>query len=455
MNVTQRIKNQIKNAHMEEANVQTKAEAELRKMCIDMYRGNQEEYIKKYNHFTDSTRQYAMQYAMTNITQKIIKRVCLTYLNVPERWIELNGKEISDERLEKYLKLTKKKKSVMIELDRYSELLNYVGVKVEWNAERNQIKYRKLIDHIYFDVDQYGDEITAVWFPILPCEKDRMKKHKIMYEFWNKEERFIVDYDGNPSLNQEDYGFYDNVNHYGLIPIALISKDDEYAKILVKANININSGLTQLNELIKYKSFGVPYATGLSTNDTIKYNPEAFILLDPGEKAGMLAPGGDIVSVIEGIKFQISQIAEEYGVSFAWSIQGNVSGFSLMVQNVELYDQIKIDNEKKREWEEEIFRIENRVIEVDAKGEKYGDELLVNFVEYTMPINNAEQDAHEKHLLATGQTNPIELMMSKDPDLSEEDARERYEQNLEMMKRNTEATAQPQQEDELGAIINA
>ena len=249
-----------------------------------------------------------------------------------------------------------------------------------------------------------------------------------------------MDFEGKPSEYQEAYGFTDNKNHYGMLPVIPIEKDGLYAKGLINANENINASLTQLNELVKYKSFGVPFASGVINSDTIEYNTDTFIVLENGEKAGMLSPGALVQEVVEAIKFQVQLIAENYGVTFNWSLVGNVSGFSLMVQNVELYDQLKLDNEIKREWEDKIFELENRIVEVDAKGKSYGDEIDVDFVEYKLPINNAEADAHENHLLQTGQTNPIELMMSKNPDLTEDEAREKYEENINFMSSKTRAT---------------
>lgn len=433
--ISKATKNKIELVHLEEAYSEMKNVAEFRKKCIDFYRGDQLGYIDQYCHFTDPIRQNQMQKSFTNITQKIINRVCLTYLNVPTRTIEQG-----EERQAKYNRRTKKKRAVMTKLDRYSELLDRIGLKLEWNAEKEMIKYRPIIDNIYFEFDQYGDEPIEVYFPISPCALDVKNGHKLMYEYWNINDRYILDFEGKPSKYQQAYGFTDNKNHYGRIPVIPIEKDGLYAKGLINANENINASLTQLNELVKYKSFGVPFASGVSSNDTIEYNIDAFIKLDSGDKAGMLSPAALVTEVIEAIKFQVQLIAENYGVTFNWSIVGNVSGFSLMVQNVELYDQLKIDNEIKREWEDKIFELENRIIEIDAKGTSYGDTIDIDFVEYSMPVNNAEQDAHEKHLLATGQTNPIELMMKKNPDLDEKEARKKYEENIAFIKTNTQAT---------------
>jgi len=431
IDITTTIKNQIQLVHLEETREEFRATVLFRRECINMYKGEQLEYIEHYCHFSDTKRQAQMQYSFSNITQKIINRVCLTYLNIPSR--------IVTSRQERYNEVTKGKRSVMIKLDRYSELLDRIGLKLEWNGKKQVIKYRPIIDNIYFEYDQYGDDVTAVYFPIFPCAKDKKDKHKVMYEYWDMEHRYILDYQGKASTHQEDYGFEDDINHYGILPVILIEKDGFFAKGLINSNKMINAGLTQLNELTKFKAFSVPYATGITSDDKIEYNVDTFLILDSGEKAGSIENKAEIVSVIEGIKFQIQLVAENYGVTFNWSLVGNVSGFSLMVQNVELYDQLKLDNEIKQNWEAEIFELENKIIEVDAKSDNYGKELEVNFVEYKVPINNTDADAHENHLLLTGQTNPIELMMDKDPDLSLEEATEKYNDNLAFAKKTTTA----------------
>jgi hypothetical protein len=65
----------------------------------------------------------------------------------------------------------------------------------------------------------------------------------------------------------------------------------------------------------------------------------------------------------------------------------------------------------------------------------------INFTEYTLPVNKDEQIKWENHQLTTGQKSPIELMMCNDPDLTLEVATKKYEENLEMMKQNTDASS--------------
>ena len=52
-------------------------------------------------------------------------------------------------------------------------------------------------------------------------------------------------------------------------------------------------------------------------------------------------------------------------------------------------------------------------------------------------------------MLATGQTNPIKLMMQKDHDLSLEDATKEYEDNLAFRKQTTQAGTETDPLDEV------
>ena len=209
IDLTGQILKDMRTAFEKESNIQDANDQIYREMMIDYYRGNQLPYVTKYVNLTDTVRMSSLQLSFTNITQKIINRSCLTYINRPLRLVQ-------ESRQKEYDKVTKGKNKIMVSIDRYSTLLDYVGIKVEWDARENkkQFKYRQIIDEIYFSTDQYGDEVTSVWFPISPCESDA-KKNRIMYEYWDNEQCGIVDINGKGSDNQEEYGFLDNVNYYG------------------------------------------------------------------------------------------------------------------------------------------------------------------------------------------------------------------------------------------------
>jgi len=94
------------------------------------------------------------------------------------------------------------------------------------------------------------------------------------------------------------------------------------------------------------------------------------------------------------------------------------------VQNVELYDNIRVDNSMRRIWEEEIYNIEMAVGKV-----KNAPEFTIDFAEYLLPVNKADQIAWENHELSTGTTNPVELIRKRNPDLSLKEAEKEYKKN--------------------------
>lgn len=440
--LTQDIKRLVATTHKLALNTAESSIVRQRIKAIEYYQGDQKEYIKDYISFSNSNRMEKMPYTFTNLTRKVINGVSLTYINAPERTI--NG-----ERHDKYELWTRDKNFIMLDTDRYARLLDRVGLKVEWDAKRTQYKYR-LLTEVNVEYDQYDDEVLAVWFPIKSVGKDK-KNSQTMYEFWSAEQRMIIDADGIPSKIQDEYGFENDINPYGIIPIAIISDDDLIAKDLINANEVINAALTELNDLIKFRAYGIPWIAGYKgATDTLSLNYNNVLTMsDPAARAGMLETTVQIQQIVDAIKFQINTVCENYGVSFNWGIQGDVSGFSLLVQNVELYDQIRVYNEKRRNWERDIFKIEKEVLRADANG-KLDGEFAIDFAEYHIPVNKQDEIAYNEYRLRNGLASPVDLIMEGNPDLTEDEAREIYEINLGDKKANI--TAGTPEDEEVSLI---
>lgn len=438
IDITREIKNLISTAHRAALNNSESNVVKQRLKAIEFYQGEQREYIKDYISFSNANRMEKMPYSYTNLTRKVINGVSLTYINPPERYI--NG-----ERHDKYELWTEDKDFVMLEADRYTRLLDRTGIKVEWDAKRKKYKYR-LLTEINVEYDQYEDEVVAVWFPIKAVGADR-KDTQTIYEFWSAEQRMIIDGEGNPSKIQAEYGFENDLNPYGMIPVAVLSDDGIIAKDLINANEVINAALTELNDLIKFRAFGIPWIAGFKgQTDTLALNYNTVLTMtDPAAKAGMLETTVQIQQIVDAIKFQVNTVCENYGVSFNWGIQGDVSGFSLLVQNVELYDQIRVYNEKRRNWEQDIFDIERVVLEKDGKG-KLDGEFSVDFAEYHIPVNKQDEIQWNEYRLRNGLASPVDLIMESNPDLTEEEARAIYEQNL-ADKKSITAAGTPESEE--------
>jgi len=175
---------------------------------------------------------------------------------------------------------------------------------------------------------------------------------------------------------------------------------------------------------------------------------------DPQARAGMLETTVNLMQVVDAIKFQIQQISEIYGVNFNYGIDGNVSGFSLLVQNIELIDNIRVYNEIKRQWEADIFAVEQAVIEKDGNGVLKG-EFTIDFAEYSLPVNKQEQIAWNEYRLRNKLVTPVDLIMEENPDLNEDEAQKKYDEALDATKRNTEAST-PESESErlLKEVVN-
>ena len=429
IDITQTIINSMENSRKLAQNQSWEDLKRAREEAIDYYQGDQLKHLKKHMAGIMDFRGDEILWGFSNITKKIINGISLSYLNPPVR---KRNKKIDDQ----YNKWTRDKDRTMLNADRYTSLVDYVGIKVEWNDIKKKYRYRFLKYDVYYELDYTGEDVKAVWYRVDAQGKDT-SKHDTMLEYWNNEIRTICDSEGVRSKDLEAYGIKDENNPYGIIPIYIPFKSNTIAHGLIIANKNINAKITEFNELVKYRSFGVPYIIGYDgSTDKIKLSYKYILKVpNPQAKVGMMELKTELRDVIESIKFDIATICEICEVSFNWSIQGDVSGFSLMVQNVGLYDNIKVDNSMRRIWEEGIYDIEMAVGKV-----KNLPEFTIDFSEYVLPVNKNDQIAWENHQLKNGLTNPVELIRKNNPDLSEKQALKQYDDNLLMMKSNTDAS---------------
>ena len=125
--------------------------------------------------------------------------------------------------------------------------------------------------------------------------------------------------------------------------------------------------------------------------------------------AGVLNFNAPINEHIQAIRFQIELLNNNNSLTTKWKLEGNpASGFSLMVQNIELLEAREDDLEQWRMFEKDLYEIEKVIWEKSGMG-TLPESISVNFVEPTFPKAPSEQREQDEWDLEKGLVSIVEL----------------------------------------------
>lgn len=392
------------------------------KKKVDFYigsPGNVKPYIQPFL----NTDEPDIPFSFTNITKKIVKRRSQVYKESPLRLLDENENE-------KYGEYTYNKDVFLKEAERYTRLIGTTAIRVLWDTE-GYFRYQ-LIPYFkaYFAGDMMRPE--AITYPLKTSAK--MPEY---WAYWDNENHFVMDNQGVKVYNQLAFGVNEEqINPYAEMPFAFLHMSTPVLDFwtdgmddVVDANEKIDLALTELNYGIRYGTFNQPYGTGLQKTDKIKMGWNQIMALSSTEATlGVLNIDAKILNIIEGIKFQLQMVERNNDLSINWGIEGAPSGFSLIVQNIDLLTAWGDDIGICREWESDIYDIEKIVIKTDA-GITLPKKLTVDYSEVEFPINPTEEREKWEWEFSKGISTPLDYLKDKSPDTPEEDLKKRLADN--------------------------
>jgi hypothetical protein len=393
-------------------------------MLIDFYNGEHKPYLERYIKL-DNESKSDFPFYESNITKKIINRISEVYKEAPVRYL-------NEKRSEKYEKITYLKDSRLKTVERQANLLGIVGVRPVVKVSGNELYFDYLIIR-HFSAYLDGLDVVAVKYLIAD---DGVEQR---YEYWTDEIHTILDSENIEvdAAERARFGITDTENPYGVIPFVWMRNDfivDDFyntagaADDLVNANLHIDLMISEMAHKYRYQSFNQPVFIGVDTSQDIKigYN-FAVLLSDSDAKAISLQTNHLFADDIEAIKFQIDYINQLYGLKTQWAITGNVSGFSLIVQNMEHQDNIKHMKEVCSVWEKELYEMEKIVGSVE--GLKVPDgEMRVDFVEVDLPLTIEEQNKKWEFEFQNGLASRADYLRAQNPDITDEQIKQKLEE---------------------------
>jgi len=416
-------------------------------MLLDFYANNQllPEYLSDYG-FENGEGETDLPMMSVNLTAKIIDKISLAYKYPPERYIsDSEGSEVSDWfAMNNHFSLGYKY------AERYKNLLGKVLHKVDFDAAKKKwFSGVKTVYEAHFLAEGSGLYPYAYSYPYEMDTKSSTSANEVWWLFWSDE--FVFSYiPGTDKVRYLDFAPTGD-NPFKVMPMVEMRASfpvEQYECIgafdLVRANQNVNIALNNLNTMIYFQAHDQIVIEGAQPQDVKRIRlGSADPLVSPGDvNFKLLGFNPKITESIEAIRFNIEAIGYVYNLKIGWSLDGNAaSGFSLIVQNIDLSEAREDDIELMKIHETDMYRVllamqdyYRRFNMLDPKDPKLPDgDLVTDFEEsLQLPINQDEEIQRKQFELDNNIITVVDLIQEANPDMDEKEAEEKYMRNKKL-----------------------
>jgi len=425
-----------------------------RRECLDYYRnevlaehGGQDAYLKDFfrtfdheKHAWDEPAKLDSLLSHVPITAQLVDLKSRIYLEQPERKVVKAGSK--PEVADKYTELLKKSGWFPFSkvVERHTQLLSDVAVGVFVKNGKLQFVLIPEYYPIFDEDDELQIEPTGVVYPTALRAKDGSQ----IWVHWDASEKRKIDALGNiVSTEPNPYGVFNFFFPRRAYPVE--SHIDQPRTDLVVQNREIDMAVSALNQLLHYNGFKQLVVVG-DTDDTVKefkLGNKHVLKIKPVEGVGAgslqaypLDMQANFSEHIEAIKFQMELASNTMNLNFNWSIDtGQVSsGRALQIKNVRDLEDREAQIEIIEEYiEAPLYRI------VSAMGGKFGlpaiekGELIADFAEQDSGFTSVTDEiAWREFMLANGVISRLDLILEENPDLTEEEAVKKLDDNMKI-----------------------
>tara|TARA_B100001287_G_C22664760_1_gene522303 strand:- start:73 stop:1380 length:1308 start_codon:yes stop_codon:yes gene_type:complete len=359
---------------------------------------NTEQYIKQY--FGGSLQDEIPLYT-TSLTKRLIKRISLVYKNAPTR--------LADAR---YFDYVGHKDYEMKAFEKLHNLVGTIAIKV--SMHNGKIKRTPILEYEPIFSDDNMIDPVAVLYPVPHPTDSKMQTRNDHYIYWSADEHYMVTNKGEKiKINEND------VNPYGCLPFVFVQPDtiiDEHFNVgaidIAECNKQIDIAMTMLQHHIR-SAGGQFVINGRVDDNKIELGLNKVVVLEDGTMSNITS-NTNINNIIEGIKFQLQNVAINHHISFDFGINGNASGIAIKVSNLELLESREDAVECFRMVEKDMFDIEKKMIESEY-GILLDDEFNIDFNEIDFP-DPAQEMAQWEFKFKHGLADPADYLMEINPD---------------------------------------
>jgi hypothetical protein len=380
------------------------------------------------------------------VTQQMIDAKARAYIIQPER-------NVGKTKAEKYTELLKRGGwfSTSKKVDALTQCLGDIAVQVCLTPEK--IPYFPIATEYYpffAEDDEIQTQPVGILYPTALRDKDGV----VLWVFMDAEQKitFKAGFTGKddsrlPFLEQvktepNTYGCFNWFFPHREKPVLGFTTPPRSA--LIQANQAIDIAKTALNQMMWYNGFKQLVISGVvegGVGKDLMLGRNRVLVLPPDQAsqtqstASVLDMQAQLMDHIQAIQFSMEMVGQSLNMAFQWKMDGGgvQSGRALEVQNVKDFDDRISRNEVVDETvEQPMFRIFTTISAKFGLGIERG-ELVVDFPEPEQGFANlTEEVAWETHEMATGRKSAIDYIMEDNPDLDEEQAAKKLENNLKI-----------------------
>jgi len=413
-------------------------------------------YLKEaLSHLFDSSTTNSMKNFYINFVKKIVDQKAIIYNKAAVRNLTIDGKVDADitKKYNKYLSkgVNLSNKTAV----KMAVLSNTSLTQVIYDRDAEKLKYRVEPSYKYDVVVDDSDPY------ILKEVRYRIYNESIDQELdvvWTKDSHYYEDDKGNRLAVGDNVNM---INPYNIIPFAVMRINDgedfwgEGLNDIVNFNEILNLILTDLLDTgIIMGSATTPVGINLGLNEYIGKNPEDKKTLKLGMKhpltvenadaIGKVAPSLTFVKPdvrIKEIMDEVERLMKIFAINHglnpnSMTLNSNSSsGYSKMMDAL---DEIHIREsmiEQGRAYEEELFNISRRILNVHTK-ENFPDDLevKVDFAEVSLPLSPQEWSLKVSEEFKFNLKTPVDFLIELNNDLTVEEAEAIIERNTKYNK---------------------
>lgn len=410
----------------------TKNRLEKFKLRYDMYNDNyREQVIHKLGQLYRAFAQLKLDVQINdnyNIYKQVVNAISNVYSFGVDR--EFDNEAIAE--LYQDLRIDK----TMAQANRYMNAFNDLLIQVSWDDKKEMPKIMLRLPH-NTEVEYSQGEVKSVQYFVEMVDKKRER-----WAYWSDEEHYYIDKEGGEDKIVPVEDNEEMVNPFGTLPFVFLHngwRDETFWDMftgddLTGGTIDMAVHLTFLNHIIKTQSFKQLVGKGDNVGELLGQ------VLDPLSILTLTGQNTEIdVLDLQSNYDQLHKVAQDlanniavnYGISPSqFRMTGSVSsGFALQMENLKL-DRFTVEQQQDfKMYEQELFDLIKIVSEVYGKSIGDGD-MFVDFVEPNYPASEQEQLSIDQTKIDMGLTKTADILMRENPDLTEEDARVKVDENI-------------------------
>lgn len=378
---------------------------------------------------------YANIKLSANVTQNIVKRIVDEVSVVYKRPASRSLHSADGESIESPAFSALDYDDTMDLANKYVNLMNRIGVIVLWDDVRKCVRLSLLTpaDTTVYQRDGWPEEAAAFMYRVEAIDSP-FGDSVGHYVYWDDEQHFIIDENGNRHDPSADGSNPEMKNPYGVMPVVWISKalrpgmfwDPDDGSDMIDATIKQGIRRTLKDYAFKMQSFKQPWIRNPSGQipAEVAMDPAKVWLLGPEGDVGYLDMTADFAALDASIALDVDATLSAYGLSASsFASQSAESGVALEIRNRTLQDRRSKQIDIFRKAEARLFDL-IRIVNNTWSDNKIPEEALfsVDFVEPEVYISPDEQRKRALWDMEHGLLSPAQFYVQFNPDADESTA---------------------------------